>query len=217
MIINRVRHTDPDINVNRIDSPIVRRALEDYTAYENDDEICFVDIQNRYFFTMMQRKVQYSRLSSLDIDNWDPLSPLFYDVPILRAVYTVKHHRGKGLQARLLDTLVGWCEEYAEPLAVYTDPYQLKRNGMPERNATEALLKFQHGYEPTDRYLKDMVKQRQRFIDAGFRNIRFEDARYTKPFQQFAYVPSTLDEQYQQLFDDLELFYVIDYEKLEKM
>lgn len=215
-MIQRRLVTDPDINPNQIDSPIVRRCLEHYTAYDNDDEICFLDVQNRYFFTMLQRKVQYSRLQTLEIDDWDPGTPLFYDVPILRAVYTVKHHRGKGLQAGLLDQLKAWSEEYAEAFAVYADPYQLKRNGLPERNAAEALIKFQYGYDPTDNYNIDLVKQRERFMDAGLRNIRFEDARYTQPFQQFAYVPSTLDEAHQQLFDDLELFYMVDYEKLKK-
>ena len=215
-MIQRRLMTDPDINISRIDSPIVRRCLEYYTAYDNGDEICFIDVHNRYFFTMLQRKVSYSRMMTMNMDAWDPGTPLSHDVPILRAVYTVRHHRGKGLQATLIQQLIEWAEEYGEAFAVYADPYQLKRNGMPERNATEALCKFQYGYDPTDNYVYDLVKQRQRFLDAGLRNIKFEDARYTEPFQQFAYVPSTIGDDIQQLFDDLEVFYIVDEDKIKK-
>jgi len=218
MFRTRRARVDPDINVERIRSRIVRNMIGQYDCFTEDErseEIYFIDPYQKFFFSMLDSGCEF-RLGFADFINEETgeLDEEFFStrrtdvvLPVFRVIYTVRHHRGKGIQRQILEEIKGVADECGESFAIFADPFKLSGFGS-ELNASEALVKFvQNGYEPTDNWMDDLCKQRKRFLELGFINAKCADATLTEPYQHFAYVSRNARTEERQLLESLEVHY----------
>lgn len=226
MFNSRRARTDPDIDPRLIESSIIKEMIPLYDSYicsRGDDELHFFDGYQRYYFTMLDTGAEYKVdisdywkddpeinedwFSSDDYKRYSQFSGYKVRLPTLRMIYIVPHHRRKGLQRRLLEEVKEAADRTGESIAIFADPMKLSGYGR-ETNAVECLQKLEaNGYEPADDYAFALHKQRMSFLKAGFRNIRYTDARVTQPYQSFVYVNKQATEKERALFDELEVFY----------
>ena len=116
-----------------------------------------------------------------------------------------------------LDYILSIAEEEAEPVAASVDPFAIHGENYGD-SASSAFLKFlQDGISPTENWISDSVKQRDRFLKAGFKNVKYEEAQVTQPWQQFLYMPTTAPDSYQETVNRLELNYTVDLERLRQV
>ena len=220
MFRTRHAHTDPDINVDLIRSRLIKKMLGQYDTYtttEGDPEITFMDPYQRFFFAILDCQAEY-KLDIMDYigEEYEYDSELMrhyrendtsITLPTFRIFWTVPHHRGKGIQRKVLDEIKKASDEVKESFCIYADPFKLSGLGR-ETNAWEGLQKLEeNGYEPTDNYGHDLYKQRKRFLDLGFWNCKYADAQITQPYQQFVYVNQNAPEEEVKLFLQLRRHY----------
>jgi GNAT superfamily N-acetyltransferase len=218
MFQTRRARVDPDINVGRIRSRIVRNMIGQYDCFTEDsrsEEIFFVDPYQKFFFSMLDSVCEF-RLGFGDFINEETgeLDEEFFStrrtdvvLPVFRVIYTVRHHRGKGIQRRVLEEIKGVADECGESFAIFADPFKISGFGR-ELNASEALVKFvQNGYEQTDNWMDDLYKQRKRFLELGFINAKCVHATLTEPFQHFVYISKNARKEEQELLESLQVHY----------
>lgn len=212
----QTRHaiTDPDIDVDKIVSPALRHIIGFYdticAAHNDQSEIFFIDPYNKFFFSMLDCSMRF-RIEETT-SGYDGATAVL--VPVIRAIYVTKFHRGKGIQERLIREIMGASHSTGTSLGIIADPFEIVTDGgYSLHNSREALLAFiQCGYRPADNYLYDLAIQRQRFMRLGFRNCRLLDAEVTAPFQHFLYVPDTAPEPVKRLQDALEIKYDVNWD-----
>lgn len=218
MFQTRWAKVDPDIDVGRIKSCIVRAMIGQYDCYTEDsrsDEIFFVDPYKKFFFSMLDSLCEF-KLDLADYIDEDKreidkeylsIPCTVVELPVFRVIYTVRHHRGKGIQRTILEEIKGVADECGESFAIFADPFKISGAGR-ELNASEALVKFlQNGYEPTDNWIDDLYKQRKRFLELGFINAKCVEATLTKPFQHFVYISKQARPEERKLLESLQVHY----------
>jgi hypothetical protein len=132
-------------------------------------------------------------------------------------IYTVPHHRRKGIQNRILNDLKDVSDSCGHSFCICADPFQLKGFGR-ETNAKESLLKMvNNDTEPVDNWLVECQRQRERFLSEGFINVPFDNARYTERFQQFVYVSRGANPDEWALLLNNQVSFEVDYKKLEEL
>lgn len=225
MFNSRRARTDPDIDPALIESKIIKEMIPLYDSYiieRGDEELHFFDGYQRYYFTMLDTGANYrvdisdywkdgeindDWFNSEDYKRYQQFSSLKVTLPTLRMIYIVPHHRGNGLQRRILEEVKEAADRTGESISIFADPIKLSGYGR-ETNAVECLQKLEaNGYEPADDYAYALHKQRMSFLKAGFRNVKYADARITQPYQSFVYVNSKASQEERDLFDELEVFY----------
>lgn len=218
MFQSRDARVDPDINVGRIRSRIVRNMIGQYdcfTEYEGSEEIFFVDPYQKFFFSILDTACEF-RLDLADFFNEETgeLDEEYFTtgrtdvvLPVFRVIYTVRHHRGKGIQWQILHEIKGVADECGESFAIFADPFRISGFGS-ELNASDALVKFvQNGYEPTDNWMDDLYNQRKRFLELGFINVKCSSATLTEPYQHFVYISKNAQSEEQKLLESLQVHY----------
>lgn len=211
MFNTRYANTDPDIDLDKISSSIVYNLIGRYDSLlgpeNNQKEIIFIDPGKRFFFSVLDRICWFS-LSSVPGDYAGATDVL---VPVIRAVYVSPVFRGRGLQEYILKDIISISEETGNSFAIYADPFEIKNDGRYNlcrvNEAIAALVEF--GYEPTEDYITDLIKQRNRFLGLGLKNCVYADAAVTQPYQHFLYVPSSGPEAVKMLQNALEVHYEI--------
>ena len=216
-------NVDEDIDFDSIRSKIIRSLIGKLDSYYEDGVYFFVDVQNRFFVNMVDYGAYYDWSESYeetmfrldnDIPPPDPTPPFLASV--MKVFYSPPINRGRGYQKMFLDYILSVAEEEGEPVAAFVDPFLI--NGETQRdNAQTAFLKFlKNGISPTENWLTDSVKQRNRFLKAGFRNVKFY-GEVTTTWQQFLYMPKTAPAEHQETVNRLEVHYDVDMEKLKQM
>ena len=218
MLQIRYAKVDPDINVGRIRSRIVHNMIGRYDCFTEDsrsEEIFFLDPYKKFFFAMLDSVCEFKLdLADYIDEETGELDEEYFStgrtdvvLPVFRVIYTVPHHRGKGVQRRILEEIKGVADECGESFAIFADPFKISGIGS-ELNASEALVKFaQNGYEPTDNWMDDLCKQRKRFLELGFINAKCADATLTRPYQHFVFISKTARPEEQQLLESLQVHY----------
>jgi hypothetical protein len=216
----RYAHTDPDIDPERIRSRIMRGMLGQYDAYctePGDSEITFLDPYGSFMFAMLDTAAEY-KLDIMDYmgEEYDPLSERMttyhrckpVELPTFRLIYVVPYRRGRGLQTKILNEIKSKADELGESFAIFAGPIKLNGQGR-EVNILQSLQKLEtHGYTEANDYHYQLYKQRKRFLDLGFKNVKYHDARLTGPWQSFVYVHANAPEAEVELFRELEVHYV---------
>lgn len=222
MFQSRYAYTDPDIDVGLIRSKIIKEMIPNYDSYiaeTGDSEITLIDGYKQYFLRMLDSYSEY-RLNSLDYHRPDedydydsPLQKRYRDnnhtvhLPTLRIIYVVPHHRGKGIQKRVLGELKEIADEVGESFALFTEPLILSGYGR-ETNAVECMAKLdQNNYEPPEDYNLQLWKQRNRMLAAGLTNVKYVNAQITKPYQSFVYINKNAPPEEVALFNELKVHY----------
>jgi GNAT superfamily N-acetyltransferase len=189
---------DEDVDLSRIESPILKMLYFQYDSifsgdHDNNDDIHFFDREGRYFFTFTDACCRvYADMNKLDESERASVSTnLSFAAPVLRAIYVLKDFRSRGLQKELLDSIKELSEESGESFIAIADPFKIK-NCPYEHTAKEAFSKLIHnGYTRPADWLTSVFRQCRRFRAAGLRNFVFRDARITRPFQHFIYLPES--------------------------
>lgn len=218
MFQSRYARVDPDINVGRIRSRIVSNMIGQYDCFtenEGSEEIFFVDPYQKFFFSILDTACEF-RLDLADFFNEETgeLDEEYFTtgrtdvvLPVFRVIYTVRHHRGKGIQRRVLEEIKGVADDCGESFAIFADPFRI--SGFErELNASEALVKFvQNGYEQTNKWVDDLYKQRKRFLELDFINVKCSSATLTEPYQHFVYISKNARPEEQELLQSLQVHY----------
>jgi len=112
---------DEDIDISRLFSDNLKVLCCKYDSifvgsHDNVDDIYFFDKSKRFFFTFTDgiTSVYANMLNVTDEERMNTEGDLAFMSPILRAVYVLKGHRGKGLQSKLLQDLNAISEEYGD-------------------------------------------------------------------------------------------------------
>jgi len=207
----RYSHIDEDIEPQRIRSRFLRELIGIYDTYlvaEDPLDLMLVDPAKKFFVTVSDKTILFRHKKHPEN---------FVFLPYVRMIYVVRHHRGKGVQRGLLEEFKTISDDVGESFAICADPFVL--NGTDrEMDAHQAMVKlWNRGEQPTEHWLKDLEKQRQRFFSAGLHNIQFGNAQVTEPFQQFVYPSKNEDICNLNVFAQHECHYTVDYEKLEQL
>ena len=225
----RAANIDTDIKVDDVRSKLVEACLHEMDSIMETDEagqntFYFTDIQNRFFTAItnpiaeyryqlteedMQKVVEEMedgyKLGVFDQFTFEPVT-----VPVVKVFYVPPYCRGRGIQSSFFDFLTSVSDDVGESFACFADPYKII--GCPRKvSAKEALYYFiNNGYEKSDRYWIDSVKQRNRFIGNGLRNVEYYDASCTEPWQHFYYLSDKASAEEGQLIDKLERHFIVD-------
>jgi GNAT superfamily N-acetyltransferase len=188
---------------------------DSFTEDSRSEEIFFVDPYQKFFFSMLDSSCEFQ----LDIadyidDETGELNEEYFSIErttvemfVFRVIYTVPHHRGKGIQRRILEEIKGVADDCGESFAIFADPFRISGFGR-ETTASEALVKFtQNGYEPTDNWTDSLYKQRKRFLELGFFNTKYAHAEVTKPYQHFVYISENAPPEERKLLQSLQVHY----------
>jgi len=222
MSLIRPANVDPDIPFDTLRSRIIRNLIGKLDCLYDDGVYYFCDIQGRYFAQFHDYTAHFYYEREIDLENYVPSYELPTSVaddvrfiaPILKVIYVPPRHRGRNLQAKFLDYVLSVSEEECEPLAVFCDPFEINEISFAD-GAKQAQAKFVvNGINTPDNWMYQCAVQRERFLKAGFRNVRYHEAQVTQPWQQFAYMPSDAKQEYHDLMDALELHYEVQWDKL---
>ena len=224
MMYGRQGKVDEDIDFYSIKSKIIRNLIGKLDSYYEDGVYFFVDVQNRFFCNMMDYGAYYeyqesyeSMMHRMENDIPPPEPCPSFLASIMKVFYIPPRHRGRGLQGMFLDYILSVSEEESEPVASFVDPFAINGENYGD-NASTSFVKFlQDGISPTENWISDSVKQRDRFLKAGFKNVKYEEAQVTQPWQQFLYMPTTAPDSYQETVNRLELKYTVDLERLRQL
>jgi hypothetical protein len=223
MSLLRPPRIDPDINWASVKSRIITELAKHMDSFFDDEDSTyhFVDIQNRFFVSVLDYEAQYDYgLTVKDLEIYGEtfqlpdFEPMF--VPIIRAFYVPAANRGRNLQASFFDFIKSVADQTGESFAIFADPFEIT-NCPQSANARQALVYFcEHGYHQPARWMKLFVKQRQRFLDAGFLNVKYNNAQVTEPWQQFFYLSKKATDEERRLVDALLLEYEVNWKKLDE-
>ena len=215
----RYAHTDPDIHPELIQSEIIKKMLGKYDAYTEDNtEIFFIDPYENFFFSIADLHDSgvwehdmgefLTEDGTIDEAYWDmPLRRV--ELPVIRVIYIIPHRRRQGRLQRIAEDIKEVSDATGESIALFADPFRISGYGR-ELNARESFKKFmENGYEPTENFAHDLIKLRSRYMDLGFRNIKFSNAQLTKPYQHLAYISKNAPAAERQLLESLEVEYVV--------
>ena len=215
----RYAHTDPDIHPELIQSEIIKNMLGKYDSYTQDNqEIFFIDPYQNFFFSIAdihdggvwQHDIGdfLTEEGELDEAYWQmPIRRVH--LPVIRAIYVIPHRRGQGRLQRIIEDIKEVADATGENVALFADPFKISGYGR-ELNAIEAFKKFmENGYEQTEKFARDLINLRSRYMDLGFRNIKFSNAQMTKPYQHLAYISKNSSPDVRQLLESLEVEYVV--------
>lgn len=218
MFNSRRATIDPDINVEGLRSCIVREMIGSYDSYAGEsasDEIFFIDPYQRFFFSMLDSHCEFradigdyidKETGELDKEYYS-IGTASIELPVFRVIYTLRHHRGKGIQQRILEEVKEVSDACGESFAIFADPFIISGFGR-EVTASEALMKFvRNGYEPTPEWADDLYKQRRRFLATGFNNVKYPQAQLTQPYQHFVYISRNAAPEERKLLESLKVHY----------
>ncbi len=227
MFQTRRAYTDPDIDINLIKSPLIKEMITQYDSYikeVGDWEFTMIDGYKRYFLRMLDSYSEFSLdladympevEDEAEARNWlESESYRRYDeanhtvfLPTLQIIYVCPHHRGKGIQAAALEQLKEIADDVGESFSLFTEPLILSGYGR-ETNAVECMTKLdQNNYERPPDFNQQLWKQRNRMLKAGLRNIKFNKAQITQPWQSFVYVNKKATAEELLLYKELEVSY----------
>ena len=197
-----------DIDINRIKSKFISEMVGVYDTYLwNDDplDLILVDPYSKFFFVVTDLAIMFMSKSD---------EGKYCFLPYIRMIWVAKHQRGKGLQRTILDEMKDISDDVGESFAIVADPFLLTGNG-PEVTAYDAIRKLlENDICPTDNYQWDLVKQRERFIGAGFDNVEFGNAQISEPYQHFVYVSKKESPSNKCIFEENTLNYIVNTEKI---
>ena len=215
---------DEDVDVNAIQSKIIRSLVGKLDTYYEDGVYYFVDVQNRFFCNFIDLGAYYDYQETYEetmyrLENGisPPESLPSFWASVMQVFYVPPRNRGRHLQSMFLDYVLSVADEQCEPLAAFIDPFTIREESFADTANTAFLKYIENGIDTTENWLTDSVKQRNRFFKAGFRNIRYGDAVKTQWWQQYLYMPKTAADKYQQTVDKLEVNYEVDMEKLRQL
>ncbi len=223
MSLLRPARVDEDIDFSSIKSKIIRSLIGKLDCLYEDGVYYFTDIQNRFFCNFLDfgacyeyqesyEEMKYRHENSIPSEEY-----VSFFAPVMRVFYVPPRNRGRNLQRAFLDFVFSVAEEECEALAAFCDPFAIEGESFAD-TAQTAFLKFiEDGIKPTPNWLTDGIKQRDRFLKAGFRNVKYNDGKITQPWQQFLYLPATAPKEYQQTVDKLELHFKVDMERLRQL
>ena len=232
MMRSRPPNIDADIMRSDVKSPLVEACLYEMDSLMETDEVghntfYFTDIQNRFFTAITNPIAEYQyhiteedmntvmekmdggyQLGAFDEFTFEPIR-----VPVVKVFYVPPYCRGRGIQNLFFEFLTEVADDTGCSFAIFADPYKI--NGCPRKvTAKEALAYFIHnGYEKSDKYWTDSIKQRNRFISSGMRNVEYYDASVTEIWQHFYYLSKNAGEEEKRLIDKLERHFDVDEEK----
>ena len=189
---------DEDIDIGRLFSDNLKLLCCKYDSifvgsHDNVDDIYFFDKSKRFFFTFTDgiTSVYANMLNVTDEERMNTEGDLAFMSPILRAVYVLKGHRGKGLQSKLLQDLNSISEETGEPYIAIADPFKIK-NSRYENCIKEAWRLFMtEGYERPHTWKKDVEIQCVQFGKNNLQRFVLDSYELTKPFQHYIYIPES--------------------------
>ena len=208
MFDTRRAEISDDIDINRIKSKFISEMVGLYDTYLMSDDpldLVLVDPYSKFFLVVTDLAIMF--ISKSNGNNYCFL-------PYVRMIHCVRHQRGKGIQRRILEEMKDISDDVGESFAIVADPFELTGNG-PEVTAYDAIRKlFENDIGPTDKYIWDLVKQRERFIGAGFDNVEFGNARLTEPYQHFVYVSKKETPRNKPIFEENTLNYIVNTEKI---
>ena len=185
---------DNDISTSEICSQIITSLIGKLHFYYEEQTFVFVDLQDRFWLTFTD-----SRHTIYQNDEH------YFYAPTLKAIYVAPQSRETGLQRQILKWLTTTADEVNEHLAAFVDPFEVVSDDQTD-GAWDSFLKFvEYGPQKTGDWQADVKKQRQRFIDAGFRNVKYDDAKVTDAFQQMLYVSKRCSKDDKLLIENLEL------------
>ncbi len=232
MIGVRPANIDSDIDPSRIRSEIIKSHLTKMDSYHDPSSperlYHFLDVQDRFFVIWQDTMAEFHYVVTEEdltrygegLENGEDVRLPSYTtmtVPVLKMVYVPFAYRGRNLQATYLDFVKSIADEVGESFALFCDPFLI--NGASNAyGARQSFLAYQHNSISTPNNWLDLsVKQRQRFLDAGCRNVLYHDAGESQPFQHFMYLSEQATDEERRLAAALNLNYSIDYEKLESL
>ena len=227
MFQTRRAYTDPDIDINLIKSPLIKEMITQYDSYikeVGDWEFTMIDGYKRYFLRMLDSYSEFSLdladylpevedeaeasdwLESESYRRYNAANHTAY-LPTLQIIYVCPHHRGKGIQAAALKQLKEIADDVGESFSLFCEPLILSGYGR-ESNAVECMAKLdQNNYERPQDFNQQLYKQRNRMLKAGLRNIKFNKAQITMPWQSFVYVNKKATPEELLLYKELEVSY----------
>ena len=227
MFQTRRAYTDPDIDINLIKSPLIKEMITQYDSYikeVGDWEFTMIDGYKRYFLRMLDSYSEFSLdladylpevedeaeagdwLESENYRRYNAANNTVY-LPTLQIIYVCPHHRQKGIQAAALKQLKEIADDVGESFSLFTEPLILSGYGR-ETNAVECMAKLdQNNYERPPDFNQQLYKQRNRMLKAGLRNIKFNKAQITMPWQSFVYVNKKATAEELLLYKELEVSY----------
>ena len=135
MFESRYSFVDSDIKPQEIKSAFLRELVGIYDTYlagEHPLDLHLVDPYQRFFFTVADKSILF--------EDHKHRSNFLY-LPYVRMIYTVPHHRRKGIQKQILNDLKDVSDNCGHSFCICADPFQLKGFGR-ETNAKECLLKM---------------------------------------------------------------------------
>jgi GNAT superfamily N-acetyltransferase len=226
---------DDEIDISSIRNPILLSLLQTMDSFVEVDngQRCyyFCDIQNRFFCAMTEPIARYEHVMTeedyaqlaKDLEGGYKTGALGrYDyitmtVPVLKVVFVPPTYRGRNIQKRFFEYLTDVADETNTCFAAFADPFYIPE--CPHRcGAKEALAFFCHnGYEEPDNYWTLSVKQRNRFIESGLRNVEYANAEVTQPWQHFFYLHCNATPEEHRLISSLERRFDVDLEKIEEI
>ncbi len=226
MSLLRPATIDEDIPFANLKSKIIRSLIGKLDCLYDDNVYYFTDIQGRYFAQFVDFNARFRYEYEVDLDNYIPpderdtppphIAELQFKAPIMRLFYVPPVHRGRNLQAKFLDYVISIAEQECEPLAVFADCFTINGESLADGAKQSQVRYVQDGISTPKNWMYLTAVQRERFLKAGFRNVRYHDGTVTLPWQQFAYMPSDARQEYHDLMDVLECHYEVQWNKLDQ-
>tara|TARA_Y100000361_G_C11159406_1_gene346214 strand:+ start:107 stop:739 length:633 start_codon:yes stop_codon:yes gene_type:complete len=208
MFSSRRAEISDDIDIHRIKSTFLSELVGTYDTYlwgEEPLDIVLVDPYSKFFFVVSDLAILFS--SEFDSDKYCFL-------PYVRMIWVARHQRSRGLQRRILEEMKEVSDDVGQSFAVVADPFELTGTGR-EVTAYDGIRKlFENDISPTQNYMWDLVKQRERFINAGLYNVKFGNAQISEPYQHFVYVSKRETEENISILKENELTYIVNPEKI---
>ena len=234
-MILRSPRIDPDIDVEGITNPIILALLQRMDSLVDDEGgetvYYFTDIQDRFWCGMTEAIAEYKYVmteedyeelgqaleSGYEVGCMDKFNYITMKVPVLKVFYVPPTYRGRDIQKIFFEFLTSVADETDTSFAAFADPFYIP--DCPYRSgAKESLLYFvHHGYEEPEKYWSLSVKQRNRFIESGLRNIEYANAEVTQPWQQFFYLHANATPEERRLIDSLERRFTVNEEKIKEI
>jgi len=208
MFNSRRSEISDDVDIHQIKSRFLAELVGIYDTYlwNNDPlDLILVDPYSKFFFVVSDLTILFQ--SEFDQDKYCFL-------PYVRMIWVARHHRKRGIQSRILDEMKSISDDVAESFSITADPFDLTGSGR-EVTALDGIRKlYENDICPTENYLSDLVKQRDRFINAGFDNVRFGNAQITEPYQHFVYISKNDTDRNRSIFRENTVSYIVNTEKI---
>tara|TARA_B100001123_G_C15109625_1_gene946906 strand:+ start:355 stop:993 length:639 start_codon:yes stop_codon:yes gene_type:complete len=199
---------DPDIDFDRLRSNIIKELVHRMDSYyspeEEANQYMFCDVQNRFVVGMTDDCCTYAAKG------------YGIRVPLLKFLYVPKHCRGKGIQKMFLEYIISVAEEKKESFATMASAFEIQNAPICGTASQYMLCILKNPDEEMDDWLYQTTKQRQRLLDLGFRNVRYEHGEVTLPWQQLYYMHTNATAEQRMIIDNLELHYDVQWDKLRK-